>query len=36
VHGFSMLWLNDAVNPELKATDPMETVERIATMLFEE
>jgi len=36
VHGFSMLWLNDAVNPELKATDPMATVERIATMLFEE
>jgi hypothetical protein len=31
-----MLWLNDAVNPELKATDPMETVERIAMMLFEE
>jgi hypothetical protein len=35
VHGFSMLWLNDAVNPELKATDPMATVERIAMMLFE-
>jgi hypothetical protein len=31
-----MLWLNDAVNPELKATDPMATVERIAMMLFEE
>ena len=36
VHGFSMLWLNDAVNPELRATDPMATVERIAMMLFEE
>ena len=36
VHGFSMLWLNDAVNARLKATDPMATVERIATMLFDE
>ena len=36
VHGFSMLWLNDAVNASLKATDPIATVERIATMLFEE
>jgi hypothetical protein len=36
VHGFSMLWLNDAVNPRIKASDPMATVERIATMLFEE
>jgi AcrR family transcriptional regulator len=36
VHGFSMLWLNDAVNARLKGTDPMATVERIATMLFEE
>ena len=35
VHGFSMLWLNDAVNARLKATDPMATVERIARMLFE-
>jgi AcrR family transcriptional regulator len=35
VHGFSMLWLNDAVNAGVKATDPMVTVERIATMLFE-
>jgi len=34
--GFSMLLLNDAVNPELKATDPMATVQRIAIMLFEE
>jgi hypothetical protein len=30
-----MLWLNDAVNARLEATDPMATVERIATMLFE-
>ena len=36
VHGFSMLWLNDAVNARIKATDPMATVERIARMLFEE
>lgn len=36
VHGFSMLWLNDAVNARVKAKDPMVTVERIATMLFEE
>lgn len=31
VHGFSTLWLNDAVND----ADPMDTVRRIATMLFE-
>jgi len=36
VHGFSMLWLNDAVNARVKAGDPMATVERIATMLFDE
>ncbi len=30
-----MLWLNDAVNAEVRAVDPMETVKRIATMLFE-
>jgi len=36
VHGFSMLWLNDAVNAELKASDPIGTVERIAAMLCEE
>ncbi len=35
VHGFSMLWLNDAVNAQVRQTDPMETVMRIATMLFE-
>jgi AcrR family transcriptional regulator len=35
VHGFSMLWLNEAVNAGVKATDPMVTVERIATILFE-
>ncbi|ORJ55644.1 TetR/AcrR family transcriptional regulator [Mycobacterium simiae] len=35
VHGFSTLWLNDAVNADVKATDPLETVLRIATMLFE-
>ena len=35
VHGFSMLWLNDAVNAQVRQTDPMGTVMRIATMLFE-
>jgi hypothetical protein len=35
VHGFSTLWLNDAVNAGVKATDPMRTVERIARMLFD-
>jgi len=35
VHGFSMLWLNGAVNAEVRQLDPMETVMRIATMLFE-
>ena len=36
VHGFSMLWLNDAVSAQLKTTDPIAAVERIARMLFEE
>lgn len=36
VHGFSMLWINDAVNAQVRALDPMDTVMRIATMLFEE
>ncbi|MGB6207929.1 TetR/AcrR family transcriptional regulator [Mycobacterium sp.] len=36
VHGFSMLWLNDAVNARLKETDPTVTVERIARMLFDD
>ncbi|OBI11065.1 TetR family transcriptional regulator [Mycobacterium sp. E2327] len=35
VHGFSTLWLNDAVNAAVKQADPMDTVLRIATMLFE-
>jgi AcrR family transcriptional regulator len=35
VHGFSMLWLNDAVDARVKAVDPMTTVERIARMLFD-
>jgi AcrR family transcriptional regulator len=34
VHGFSMLWLNDAVNTAVRELDPMDTVMRIATMLF--
>ncbi|MCV7400075.1 TetR/AcrR family transcriptional regulator [Mycobacterium fragae] len=36
VHGFSMLWLNDAVDARTKAADPMASVERIATMLFDD
>jgi AcrR family transcriptional regulator len=32
VHGFSMLWLNKAIDT---ATDPMASVERIARMLFD-
>jgi AcrR family transcriptional regulator len=36
VHGFSMLWLNDAVNAQVREMDPMDTVMRIATMLFAE
>jgi AcrR family transcriptional regulator len=35
VHGFSMLWLNGAVNAQVREMDPMDTVTRIATMLFE-
>lgn len=35
VHGFSTLWLNDAVNAAVKQADPMDTVLRIATMLFD-
>jgi AcrR family transcriptional regulator len=34
VHGFATLWRNDVVNAQVRATDPMETVRRIATMLF--
>jgi hypothetical protein len=32
VHGFSLLWLNKAIDT---ATDPMASVERIARMLFD-
>lgn len=35
VHGFSTLWLNEAVNAQIKKADPMDTVMRIATMLFD-
>jgi hypothetical protein len=35
VHGFSMLWLNDAVDTQVKGADPMDSVARIAKMLFE-
>lgn len=36
VHGFATLWLNDAVDAAVRATDPMRTVERIARMLFDD
>lgn len=32
VHGFSLLWLNDAIDT---AGDPIDTVERLAAMLFD-
>lgn len=35
VHGFSTLWLNDAVDARVEAADPMRTVERIARLLFD-
>lgn len=35
VHGFATLWLNGAVNDEVRAADPMHTVRRIAAMLFD-
>jgi AcrR family transcriptional regulator len=35
VHGFSMLWLNDAVNSETRAADPIALIERIGLMLFD-
>lgn len=34
VHGFVMLWLNDAVGADIKASDPAVAVERLASMLF--
>ncbi|ACC43310.1 HTH-type transcriptional regulator BetI [Mycobacterium marinum] len=34
VHGFSTLWLNDALDAQVRALDPMDTVLRIAMMLF--
>ncbi len=35
VHGFSTLWLNGAVNAQVREADPMDSVTRIATMLFD-
>jgi hypothetical protein len=32
VHGFSLLWLNDAVD---RTGDPIGTIERLALMLFD-
>lgn len=34
VHGFIMLWLNHAVGARVRTTDPIATVQRIATILF--
>jgi AcrR family transcriptional regulator len=36
VHGFALLWLNDALPPAVSAEDPMVTVERIAKILFDD
>lgn len=36
VHGFAMLWLNDAIDPGVKVSDPISLTARIAAMLFEE
>jgi hypothetical protein len=33
VHGFSLLWLNDAVDT---AGDPVATIERLAGILFDD
>lgn len=35
VHGFSMLWLNNAFTPDIAGADPMELAERIGRMLFD-
>jgi AcrR family transcriptional regulator len=35
VHGFAMLWLNDAVPADVASADPMATVDRIARILFD-
>jgi AcrR family transcriptional regulator len=35
VHGFSMLWLNNAFTPDIAAADPMELAERMGRMLFD-
>jgi len=35
MHGFVMLWLNEAVTTDPKITDPVATTQRIATILFD-
>jgi AcrR family transcriptional regulator len=35
VHGFSTLWLNGAVSEQVRETDPVDSVARIAKLLFE-
>lgn len=36
VHGFSTLWLNGAFNPDTATQNPMDVVERIGQMLFDD
>jgi hypothetical protein len=35
VHGFSTLWLNQAVNAQTTGEDPVVAIQRIAQMLFD-
>ncbi|CAN5154220.1 hypothetical protein BH11ACT6_BH11ACT6_54670 [soil metagenome] len=35
VHGFSMLWLNNAFTPDVTQADPIELVERMGRILFD-
>lgn len=35
VHGFSMLWLNNAFTPDVIRADPIELVERMGQILFD-
>jgi AcrR family transcriptional regulator len=35
VHGFSLLWVNDAIKGEAAEGDPIATIDRLALMLFD-
>jgi AcrR family transcriptional regulator len=35
VHGFSMLWLNNAFTPDVTQADPLDLVERMGLILFD-